>query len=92
MRAEACWRDFWHFLRCISYGIAGVSIDYTSQKGMSFMEQLYQELQVPLDAMVLGLENLKFYSLQEFAAEKRSDLEPYFEQLINQLKQFSTNG
>ena len=92
IRAEACWRDFWHFLRCISYGIAGVSIDYTSQKGMSFMEQLYQELQVPLDAMVLGLENLKFYSLQEFAAEKRSDLEPYFEQLINQLKQFSTNG
>ncbi len=92
MRAEACWRDFWHFLRCISYGIAGVSIDYTSQKGMSFMEQLYQELQVPLDAMVLGLENLKFYSLQEFAAEKKSDLEPYFEQLINQLKQFSTNG
>ncbi len=92
VRAEACWRDFWHFLRCISYGIAGVSIDYTSQKGMSFMEQLYQELQVPLDAMVLGLENLKFYSLQEFAPEKRSDLEPYFEQLINQLKQFSTNG
>ena len=92
IRAEACWRDFWHFLRCISYGIAGVSIDYTSQKGISFMEQLYQELQVPLDAMVLGLENLKFYSLQEFAAEKRSDLEPYFEQLINQLKQFSTNG
>ncbi len=92
IRAEACWRDFWHFLRCISYGIAGVSIDYTSQKGMSFMEQLYQELQVPLDAMVLGLENLKFYSLQEFAPEKRSDLEPYFEQLINQLKQFSTNG
>ncbi len=92
MRAEACWRDFWHFLRCISYGIAGVSIDYTSEKGISFMEQLYQELQVPLDAMVLGLENLKFYSLQEFAAEKRSDLEPYFEQLINQLKQFSTNG
>ncbi len=92
MRAEACWRDFWHFLRCISYGIAGVSIDYISEKGISFMEQLYQELQVPLDAMVLGLENLKFYSLQEFAAEKKSDLEPYFEQLINQLKQFSTNG
>ncbi len=91
MRAEACWRDFWHFLRCISYGIAGVSVDYTSQKGMSFMEQLYQELQVPLDAMVLGLENLKFYSLQEFTAEKRYDLESYFEELINQLKQFSTN-
>ncbi len=91
MRAEACWRDFWHFLRCISYGIAAVSVDYTSQKGLGYMEQLYQELQVPLDAMVLGLENLKFYSLQEFTAAKRYDLEAYFEKLINQLKQFSTN-
>ena len=91
MRAEACWRDFWHFLRCISYGIAAVSVDYTSQEGLGYMEQLYKELQVPLDAMVLGLENLKFYSLQEFNTAKRHDLESYFEQLIKQLKQFSTN-
>ena len=90
MRAEACWRDFWHFLRCTSYGIAGASIDYTSQEGFGYMEQLYQELQVPLDAMVLGLENLKLYSLQEFSAEKRHDLGFYFEELINNLKQFST--
>ncbi len=91
MRAEACWRDFWHFLRCISYGIAGASADYTSQQGLAYMEQLYQELQVPLDAMVLGLESLKRYSLQEFVAEKKSDLAPYFEKLINNLTQFSTN-
>ena len=91
MRAEACWRDFWHFLRCISYGIAGASIDYTSQQGLGYMEQLYQELQVPLDAMVLGLEKLAFYSLQEFPVGKRNDIEIYFERLINNLKQFSTN-
>ena len=91
MRAEACWRDFWHFLRCISYGIAGALVDYTSQEGLGYMEQLYQELQVPLDAMVLGLEKLKFYSLQEFDTAKSHDLESYFEQLINSLKQFSTN-
>ena len=88
MRAEACWRDFWHFLRCISYGIAGASVDYTSQQGLAYMEQLYQELQVPLDAMVLGLENLKRYSLQEFDPGKRDDLEPYFEQLIDKLRSF----
>ena len=91
MRAEACWRDFWHFLRCISYGVAGVSIDYTSQEGLGYMEQLYQELQVPLDAMVLGLEKLKFYSLQEFPVDKRNDLGFYFDELVNHLKQFSTN-
>lgn len=28
-RAEACWRDFWHFLRCITYGIAGQHLHYT---------------------------------------------------------------
>lgn len=89
MRAEACWRDFWHFLRCISYAIAGESVDYLSESGLDYMEQLYQELQVPLDAMVLGLEQLKFYSLKEFPTEQRQDLEPYFEQLINQLKEFT---
>ena len=88
MRAEACWRDFWHFLRCISYGVAGASVDYLSEEGLGYMEQLYRELQVPLDAMVLGLENLKFYSLEEFAAGKRDDLEPYFGELIKELKQF----
>ncbi|MGK7893305.1 MAG: phycobilisome protein [Xenococcus sp. (in: cyanobacteria)] len=88
MRAEACWRDFWHFLRCISYGIAGASLDYTSQEGLTYMKQLYQELQVPLDAMVWGLENLKRYSIQEFDTAQRHELEPYFEQLIDQLKKF----
>ena len=90
MRAEACWRDFWHFLRCISYGVAGASTDYTSQEGLNYMEQLYQELQVPLDAMVLGLEKLKFYSLQEVAESKRDDLAPYFEELIEQVSKFNT--
>ena len=55
-RAEACWRDFWHFMRCISYGISGQSVDYTSDRGLGYMEKLYQELAVPLYTMVLGLE------------------------------------
>jgi hypothetical protein len=46
-RAEACWRDFWHFLRCISYGIAGQQPDYTSAVGLSYMEQLYRLLKCP---------------------------------------------
>jgi len=91
MRAEACWRDFWHFLRCISYAVAGSSVDYLSEPGLGYMEQLYQELKVPLDAMILGLEQLKFYSLQEFPTDKKSDIEIYFDKLINQLKKFA-NG
>lgn len=33
-RSEACWRDLWNFLRCISYGVAGQIHDYTCPKGM----------------------------------------------------------
>lgn len=89
MRAEACWRDFWHFLRCISYGISGQSVEYTSDRGMGYMEQLYQELHVPLDAMVLGLEQLKLFSLREFELEQQDNLEPYFDRLIESMRQFS---
>ena len=88
-RAEACWRDFWHFLRCITYGIAGRSTDYTSEVGLDYMEQLYRELKVPLPAMVLGLEKLKFYSLQQFEEQQRETLAPYFERLITEMKRFS---
>ena len=52
------------------------------------MEQLYQELQVPLDAMVLGLENLKLHSLQQFAPKEQANLAPYFDHLIGAMKQF----
>ena len=88
-RAEACWRDFWHFLRCITYGISGQCVEYTSQEGLGYMEQLYQELQVPLDAMVLGLEQLKVYSIQQFSPEAQASLAPYFDHLIKAMQQFA---
>ena len=88
-RAEACWRDFWHFLRCISYGISGQRLDYTSDRGLDYMEQLYQELQVPLAAMILGLEQLQVFSLKLFEPEQQEQLQPYFERLIESMRQFS---
>jgi hypothetical protein len=87
-RADACWRDFWHFLRCITYGIAGQHIDYTSTEGLGYMQQLYQELQVPLDAMVVGLEGIKTASLKRISPEQQTELEPYFEHFISALKNF----
>ena len=87
-RADACWRDFWHFLRCITYGIAGHHIDYTSAAGLEAMQALYQELQVPLNAMVVGLEGIKTSSLKRVEAEQEAVLAPYFDCLIEQLKQF----
>ena len=90
-RAKACWRDFWHFLRCITYGIAGQRPDYTSPDGLYHMQLLYQELRVPLDAMVVGLEGIKQASLQRLE-DDTSALEPYFDHLITQLKQFGSTG
>jgi Phycobilisome protein len=88
LRAEACWRDFWHFLRCITYGIAGQHTDYTSAEGLGYMKQLYQELQVPLDAMVVGLEGIKIASLKRVEPEYQAELIPYFEHLMTELRRF----
>ncbi len=88
-RAEACWRDFWHFLRCITYGIAGGSVEYTSDLGLHHLDLLYRELHVPLDAMVLGLQALKTASLARVEPDLRSHLAPYFDRLINKLKEFN---
>ena len=92
LRAEACWRDFWHFLRCISYGISGQCVNYTSDRGLAYMEKLYQELKVPLDAMVLGLEQLKVFGLRKFESDQQDNLEPYFDRLIESMGQFSAVG
>jgi hypothetical protein len=89
-RAAACWRDFWHFLRCITYGIAGHRTDYTSAEGLHYMQLLYQELHVPLDAMVMGLEGIKTASLKRIEPDQQRGLAPYFDHLITQLKQFDS--
>jgi hypothetical protein len=88
-RADACWRDFWHFLRCITYGIAGQRQDYLSAEGLGYMNVLYQELQVPLDAMVVGLEGIKTASLQRIDPSQKQSSFVYFDRLILRLKQFN---
>jgi allophycocyanin-B len=88
-RAEACWRDFWQFLRCITYGIAGNNTQFTSPEGLKNMELLYQELRVPVSAMLCGLEQLKKVSLQHFNSEDRDLLSLSFDHLISGLKTFS---
>ncbi|MBE9068073.1 phycobilisome protein [Leptolyngbya cf. ectocarpi LEGE 11479] len=92
VRAEACWRDFWHFLRCTTYGIAAQRTDYTSATGLTYMEQLYHELHVPLDAMVYGLSALKMASKQQLTqldlAFDDDHVTPYFDHLIQALSQF----
>jgi Phycobilisome protein len=86
-RATACWRDFWQFLRCVTYGIAGQRADYTSSIGLDYMNQLYREFQVPLPAMVAGLQALKSASLRRL--EKPESVAVYFDRLITDLQKFT---
>lgn len=87
-RAEACWRDFWHFLRCITYGIAGQNTQFLSHEGLRYMEKLYQALGVPMPAMVLGVETLKDQSLKRVKADEIECIAPYFDQLLVHLQGF----
>jgi Phycobilisome protein len=86
-RATACWRDFWQFLRCVTYGIAGQRADYTSSIGLDYMNQLYREFQVPLPAMVAGMQALKAASLRRL--ENPASVAMYFDRLIDDLKSFT---
>lgn len=88
VRADACWRDFWHFLRCITYGIAGGRRDYTSQLGLHYMEMLYGELNVPIAAMTQGLKELKTASLNRLSESDQGAIGPYFDHLILHLEHF----
>jgi Phycobilisome protein len=88
-RADACWRDFWQFLRCITYGLAGQRPDYLSADGLHYMNLLYQELQVPLAAMVVGLEGIKTAALQRIDPAQQASATVYFDRLIRELQQFT---
>ncbi|MEO0946548.1 MAG: phycobilisome protein [Cyanobacteria bacterium J06641_5] len=89
VRAEACWRDFWHFLRCITYGIAGGQLEFMSAEGLHYMNLLYQELRVPLEAMVSGLEALKLVSVVQLEPLGATlPFDSYFDRPIASLRAF----
>jgi hypothetical protein len=92
LRAEACWRDFWHFLRCISYGIAGQRTDFTSATGLHYMQLLYQELNVPLPAMIVGLNALQTASLSRVETHPQTAIIPFFQHLVTQLSHFEAKA
>ncbi len=88
-RAAACWRDLWQFLRCVLYGAASGIVDFTAPRGVKALEMLYQELQVPLGAMVRGLELLKQNTLTTCPQQPSADmLMACFDHLIGNLRSF----
>ena len=92
-RAAACWRDLWQFLRCVLYGAASGIVDFTSPRGVQAMELLYQELHVPLGAMVRGLELLKLHTITLCPSDQPmgDTVEDCFDHLIGSLRGFQAN-
>ncbi len=58
-RAEACWRDCWHFLRIAIYAAAADRTAFTHPPGVVGLAELYRELAVPIDSMALALSYLR---------------------------------
>jgi hypothetical protein len=58
-RAEACWRDCWHFLRIAIYAAAADRATYTSPTGIEAMSKLYKELKVPISSMQRAMTHLR---------------------------------
>ena len=92
-RAAACWRDLWQFLRCVLYGAASGIIDFTAPRGVQALESLYQELDVPLGAMVRGLELLKHHTMTVCHTQQPTGdtVVACFDHLIGSLQGFRVN-
>jgi Phycobilisome protein len=53
-RADACWRDMENFTRVASYGCVGDE-QYLNEEGCVLMDDIYDCLEVPRDAMLTGI-------------------------------------
>ena len=66
-RADACWRDCFHFLRVSLYGVALKRTEITDRKGMVALAELYSLLDVPVPALLRALAHLRQHSMQAYA-------------------------
>lgn len=89
-RAEACWRDCFHFLRVCCYAAAAGKPQFTDPHGMAALGELYAALGVPVDGLLLALHNLQQLSTRAYAKQASSDevmlLEQAFVELQNEIK------
>ena len=67
LRAEACWRDCFHFLRVSIYGSALRRTDVTDSDGMRCLAELYALLDVPVPALLLVLDRLRVHSVASYS-------------------------
>lgn len=98
-RAEACWRDCWHFLRVTMYAVATGRPAFTHHLGVQGLSDLYQELAVPISSMALAIGFLKAEALSDYTsyaspndASLLGEALLHLEQMIQQLPQRSSSA
>ena len=76
-RAEACWRDCFHFLRVCCYAAAVAQPKFTNPQGMAALGELYAALGVPVDGLLLALARLQELATKSYgdASAPSSDVE-----------------
>ena len=66
-RAEACWRDCFHFARISIYGTAVGETDITDKEGLKAVHELYSILEVPVDALGICLKELQLKCIEIYS-------------------------
>ena len=75
-RAEACWRDCFHFARISIYGTAAGNTDITDKEGVKAVQELYSILEVPVNALVICLKELQVKCREIYSeSTQQKDLE-----------------
>ena len=96
-RAEACWRDCWHFLRVTIYAVAAGQPVFTHSPGVKGLRDLYLELGVPISSMAQAVGFLKTDAISDYTsyanpsdASLLGEALHHLEQMIEQLSQQSS--
>jgi hypothetical protein len=97
-RAEACWRDCWHFLRVTIYAVAAGRPAFTQPGGVQGLSDLYRELAVPISSMALAIGFLKSEAVSDYStyaspsdASILREALLHLEQMIQKLPQRSSS-
>lgn len=86
-RAKACWRDLNEFARVVAYG-AACGTGVLSTRGVEIMKQMYDELQVPLEAMKRGVQVMADEIFKRCEQEEAVHVGAAFAELLEVLETF----
>lgn len=69
MRSKACWRDLKSFTRVVGYTVATEGVGF-SDKGWDTLARVYAQLDVPLDAVLVGVDAVRRIAVQDATAAR----------------------